>query len=809
MEPEMKETQYGAEQIKVLHSLEPVRKRPAMFIGDTGSAGLHHLVFELVDNSIDESLAGYCNQVSVKIHADNSITVLDNGRGIPVDFHEEQQRSALEVVMTVLHKGAKFDNSVYKVSGGLHGVGVSAVNALAERLEVEVYRDSYVYFQAYERGKPLAPVQKLGQTDQRGTKIWFKPDPTIFEETVYSYGIIAKRLRELAFLNSGIRIVLTDERESKSETFYCEEGLRSFVAHLNQNRSVLHGEVIYFLREVPSIDNKKVVVEIAMQYHDGYNETVYCYANNIFNRDGGTHVSGFRTALTRTLNSYAKKENILKDSLVPIGEDWREGLTAIIAIKLPNPQFEGQTKDRLANREIQSQVETVVNELLTIYLEEHPQVAREIANKGVNAARVREAARKVRDIERQRKSPLHSGGLPGKLADCSSRDVNSTELYLVEGDSAGGSAKSGRDRRFQAILPLKGKILNVEKARLDKILEHDEIKMIITAVGAGVQNEFEVDKRRYGKVIIMTDADVDGSHIRTLLLTFFFRQMRPLLEGGCVYIAQPPLYKFTRKKRERYVYSDREFQSIQIDFGVEECKLVARKKNISLEGPQLHELVMVLANLALQLKSLEKRGIEPAQVLKNRDSGSGHFPMWHYTYAGRQGYFFSQSEVDNFLQLESRKTGESIQLSTLDGQGGLHTVKLIELHESSEIAKCVAAIEKHGLNYETYLQPGIEKYEILYNDEVLVSDVLSEVVEEIKKIARKGLDIQRYKGLGEMNPEQLWVTTMNPETRTLFKVSLEDASEAERLFSVLMGNNVEPRREFIEKHALEVRNLDI
>ena len=793
-----KEMQYGAEQIKILRSLEPVRKRPAMYIGDTSTAGLHHLVFEVVDNSVDESLAGCCNEITVKVHPDNSITVIDNGRGIPVDFHEEEKKSALEVVMTMLHKGAKFDNSVYKVSGGLHGVGVAAVNALSERLEAEICRDGNVYHQAYEQGKPLYPVKQLGKTTQRGTKIWFKPDPTIFEELIYSYGILAKRLRELSFLNSRLKIILTDERENKTEVFYCEDGIRSFVGHLNQNRDLLHPDIIYFSREMPLNDNKTAIVEVAMQYHDGYNETVYSYANNIHNRDGGTHLSGLKSALTRTLNNYAKKEGLIKEgSAVLTGEDWREGLTAIIAVRLPNPQFEGQTKDRLTNREMQSVVEAVVNDLLTIYLEEHPQAAREIVTKGVSAARVREAAKKVRDLERQRKSPLHSAGLPGKLADCSSRDMESTELYLVEGDSAGGSAKSGRDRRFQAILPLKGKILNVEKARLDKILEHEEIRMIVTALGAGVQNEFQVGHRRYGKVIIMTDADVDGSHIRTLLLTFFFRQMRPLLETGCVYIAQPPLYKFARKKREKYVYSDREFHGSLIEFGVEECKLRISSKNLVLEGEPFKELVYALSSLANQLRSLERRAVDHIAFLKGREIKTGRFPVVEYTCRGSHGYFYQQEDLDQFALRESPQNG---------AEGAIVENRI---HETTEIARCVGVIEKFGLAFESYYLPDKVKYEILFGDEVISFNVLGEIVEQIKKIARKGLDIQRYKGLGEMNPEQLWITTMNPETRTLFKVNMEDASEAERLFSVLMGSNVDPRRRFIEEHALEVRNLDV
>ena len=807
-----KSKEYGASSIKVLGGVEAVRQTPAMYIGDTSSYGLHHLVYEIVDNSIDEALAGYCTHIAVVVHPDNSITVTDNGRGIPVDIHEKENKSALEVITTTLHAGGKFDRNSYKVSGGLHGVGISVVNALTEKMEVEVSRDGYVHFQGYMRGKPLGEVKKLGKTQNHGSKIWFKPDPEIFEDCVYSYGVLSKRLRELSFLNRRVHISLSDQRESKTEVFYNEEGIKAFVEHLNQNRNPIHREIIHIDKQV-EIEKGVVRVELAMQYQDGYNETTYAYANNIHTREGGTHLSGFKSALTRTLNGYGKKENLLKEKIVPIGDDWREGLTLVLTVKLPHPQFEGQTKAKLGNREIQGIVETVVNEELSIYLEEHPQTAKAIINKGANAAHVRQATKKVRDLERQRKSPLHSGGLPGKLADCSSKDVESTELYLVEGDSAGGSAKAGRDRRFQAILPLRGKILNVEKARLDKILAHNEIKTIVTALGAGIQNEFDVSKRRYGKLIIMTDADVDGSHIRTLLLTFLFRNMRPLLEAGCVYIAQPPLYRFKRRRKEQYVYSDREFQTTLVEFGMEGT-ILRINDSMELKDDNLAEVLKALASLGYHLRMLEKYGISPREFLAHRDSQSGNLPRFQYFYNNKHGYFYSEDELNSFIENEEQRLHQEIFVQenldkALNGSSHLENILYkSEIHGAEEIYKSVAVIAKAGLSLDNYFEPGPE-YQLVDDKDVMTGCRLSEVLEQVKILGRKGLDVQRYKGLGEMNAEQLWMTTMNPQTRTLFKVRLEDASEAERLFSILMGNNVEPRREFIEKHALEVRELDV
>lgn len=801
--------EYHSDNIKILEGIEAVRKRPAMYIGSTSSAGLHHLVYEIVDNSIDEALAGYCKNVEVRIHSDNSITVVDDGRGIPVDIHKETGKSALEVVLTVLHAGGKFDNSTYKVSGGLHGVGVSVVNALAENMEVSVYRDGKIYQQKYERGVPTSQVEAVGKTKVTGTKVWFRPDTEIFDETIYSFEILLKRLKELAFLNQGIYITLIDERDDKKEVFYSEEGIQSFVKHLNQNRTACHEGVIYFDKEV-DLDEQKISAEVAMQWHDGYNETVYSYANNIHTREGGTHFSGFKSGLTRTLNTYAKKENLFKDKLVPTGDDWREGLTCVISVKISDPQFEGQTKTKLGNREVQGLVESIVNERFGTYLEENPSVAKDIVNKGVNAARVREAARKVRDIERNRKSPLHSGGLPGKLADCSSRDIATTELYIVEGDSAGGSAKSGRDRHFQAILPIKGKILNVEKARVDKILDHNEIKMIITALGTGIQNECDIEKRRYGKLIIMTDADVDGSHIRTLLLTFFFRQMRSLVEEGYVYIAQPPLYKFTKKRKEQYVYSDKEFQSALLDFGVEEAKLKLAD-NSFLEKESLRSFLETLIRMDSLVSNLLKYDIDLQDFWNNRKKDEFRLPRYRYTYKGTTGYFFSEEEKNDFCEERSTEMGDELTVvnffrtTTVDDEA----LFLSEIYGCKEMEKHCLAIEEIGFSPEDFFDSKKRDYQIVYGEEEEAIESLSHVVQRCLEYGRKGLNVQRYKGLGEMNPDQLWTTTMDPDTRTLFQVTVEDAIEAERLFSVLMGNVVEPRRDFIEKYALDVQNLDV
>ena len=805
--------EYSASNIKVLGGVEAVRQTPAMYIGDTFSSGLHHLVYEIVDNSIDEALAGICTHIVVKMHTDDSITVIDNGRGMPVDYHEKEKKSALEVITTTLHAGGKFDKNTYKVSGGLHGVGVSVVNALSQKMDVEVFRDGYIYFQSYKKGIPQSDIKKLGKTSERGTKIRFRPDDEIFEDTTFSYGVLARRLRELAFLNKKIHISLEDEKSGKKDIFYNEEGIKAFVEHLNQNKDVVHKDVICFQKEAQDDYGSNVSIEVALQYHGGYNETIYTYVNNIHTKDGGTHLAGFKAGLTRTLNNYSKKENIVKDKIVLVGEDWREGLTLILCVKVPKPQFEGQTKTKLGNREIQGLVETVFSEFFSTYLEEQPQIARNIVNKGIKAAQVRQAAKRVRDIERQRKSPLHSGGLPGKLADCSSKDINATELYLVEGDSAGGSAKTGRDRVFQAILPLKGKILNVEKARLDKILSHNEIKMIITALGTGIQNDFNIEKRRYGKIIIMTDADVDGSHIRTLLLTFFFRNMKQLIEHGYVYIAQPPLYKFKRKRKEQYIFDDQEAKRILMNFGVDETQLKWEDKII--EKDDLKKLVQTISKFKVQLAMLKRYGIKPHEFLQLRNGECKTLPILQYKYNEETGYFFSEDELDNFVKAQEEKIGQEILIQEIEksgSNGNLNHDEVLffrELHEVEGINKLIEIIETFHINIENYFTPLKSPYNLMVDEEIIKIYTLDKLTQKIEEIGENGLEIQRYKGLGEMNPDQLWTTTMNPETRTLFKVQMEDEENVERLFSILMGNDVAQRREFIETHALDVRELDI
>lgn len=860
---------YDAKNIKILRGIQAVRQTPSMYIADTSSFGLHHLCYEIVNNSIDEAICGHCDQITVKIHPDNSITVIDNGRGIPVDEHPTEKKSALEVITTSLHSGGKFDRNSYKVSGGLHGVGIAVVNALSEQMQIEVCRDGWAHLQSYHCGKPNGPVEKIGKTTTRGTKIWFKPDPTIFDTTVYSYGIISNRLRELSFLTPGVRISFTDERENKTETFYSTDGLQGFVQHLNQNKTAIHPDIICLKKEVNDAISGRVLVEFAFQYNDSYSEIVYAYANNIHTREGGTHISGLRSGLTRTLNLYAKKENLIKDKIVPSGEDWREGLTLVLSIKLPHPQFEGQTKARLGNHEVDGMIETAVNELLSVYLEEHPQTAHAIVAKGLNAAHVREATRKVRDLERQRKTPLHSAGLPGKLSDCSNHNLEETELYLVEGDSAGGSAKSGRDRRFQAILPLKGKIINVEKTRMDHVLQHAELKVIVTALGTGIQNEFSLERRRYGKIIIMTDADVDGSHIRTLLLTFFFRNMLPLIEAGYVYIAQPPLYRFRRKKREQYIYSDQEFANALLTFGCEGAKLKILSNQTILEGKKLLQFVQELANLERQLSILEKYQITVSEFLQTRDPQSGFFPQFRYKYKDQQGYFRDDEALHSFIKQQEMLGYELViqeyplyslfgQLNTLSNNhhssvtpknGNINKLSSSQANKPSnstnhtqltdhtnqqdnssntiqpstttkqdiavqalhttEIEKSITILESYGVDCRKYFATDTVQFELIEEQKNLQITNLSQIITNIKQLGREGLDVQRYKGLGEMNPEQLWTTTMNPQTRTLFQVRLEDASEADHLFSVLMGLDVGPRRIYIEKHAMDVRNLDV
>ena len=812
---------YDATSIKVLGGIEAVRKRPAMYIGDTTTRGLHHLMEEVVCNSVDEAIGGFCENINVKINLDGSLAVIDDGRGIPVDTHVETKKSALEVVMTMLHAGGKFEHKSYKISGGLHGVGVSVVNALSEWMEVEVRRDEHVYFQRYEKGEVKSPVEVRGVTKKRGTKVIFKPDSEIFEDTTFCFETIAKRLREYAFLNKGLKITLTDERTDKSEVFKYEGGIKAFIKELNEGKEVIHRDIIYFEKEANG-----TIVEVAMQYNDGYSENVYSFANNINTIEGGTHLSGFRAAITRTFNNYAKGKGILSEEKAPTGDDYKEGLTAVISIKLPDPQFEGQTKTKLGNREVQGLVEAVINEQLGIYCEETPSTAKAIINKGIEAARAREAARKARDLTR-RKGALSSGNLPGKLADCSSRDVETSEIFLVEGISAGGTAKQGRDRTFQAILPLKGVILNVEKARIDKMLGNEEIRTLICALGTGIgTEEFNVANLRYSKVIIMTDADIDGAHIRTLLLTFFFRQMIELIDKGHIYVAQPPLYKVTKGKKQEYIYDDRELQKKLITLGTDDTvmefennKLVPMKMGKEkLDNSKLGKLLQLLAQMEEYTKMLRKKGISLDKFIGLRDKKNGNLPLYKVTYKSETSYVYSEEELEKFIKRKQEAEGRELEILEEDdiveaGQGkGEGVIKVIEYHEGKEIEKTTRMIEGYGLSIDEYFNGNSSKeprYKLLSGDVEIYAYSLNEVLAKIREIGRKGLEIQRYKGLGEMNAEELAETTMNINKRTLLRVKVEDAAKADSIFSILAGKDVQRRRSFIEKHSLEVRNLDI
>ncbi|MCX6997754.1 MAG: DNA topoisomerase (ATP-hydrolyzing) subunit B [Kiritimatiellaeota bacterium] len=805
---------YDAGSITVLGGMDAVRKRPAMYIGDTGVRGLHHCVYEVVDNSVDEALAGHCQHIQVTLNADGSCSVNDDGRGIPVDMHATEKRPALEVVLTVLHAGGKFDHNSYKVSGGLHGVGVSCVNALSEWLEAEVRRNGKVYHQRFERGVPATKLETIGQTKGTGTKITFFPDAEIFQTLSFNWDILANRLRELAFLNKGLEIKLKQEEPAREEIFCYKGGIVEFVEHLSQNKNVLHPKVIYFARE-----QDRVQVEIALQYNDSYSENVFSFVNNINTIEGGTHLSGFRSALTRTVNQYAKGNKLLKDeSDVMSGDDIREGLTAVLSVKVPDPQFEGQTKTKLGNSEVEGIVASVVNEQLTQYFEEHPSVARRAIEKAVLAARAREAARKARDLTR-RKGALDSGSLPGKLADCSERDPALCELFIVEGDSAGGSAKQGRDRRFQAILPLRGKVLNVEKARDDKMLNNNEIRMMIMAIGTGIgKEEFDIAKARYHRVIIMTDADVDGSHIRTLLLTFFYRKMPQLLENGYIYIAQPPLYKIKRKKREEYIDSDAELTRILLDLGLEELDVAPIKGQPALKKEQLPELLKCLTEIERIVELFKRKGINFEDYLRHRDPRTRQFPQYRVqiNQNGEAEYHYAANEAElRKLREESeKKLGYQLEIFTEPAEQAAererHAFRWTEIYSAPALAKQVAFLESRGFGV-AHLAPGVEPISVVTDAEGRPLPVrsLPELLDAVRNIGRRGLTIQRYKGLGEMNPEQLWETTLNPDKRKMVKVMLEDAFKADRIFNILMGDEVEPRRKFIEDNALNVRNLDI
>ncbi|MDD2679427.1 MAG: DNA topoisomerase (ATP-hydrolyzing) subunit B [Candidatus Omnitrophica bacterium] len=793
---------YDATSIQVLEGIEAVRRRPAMYIGDTAVRGLHHLVYEVVDNSVDEALGGFCDSILTVIHNDNSVTVTDNGRGIPVDMHKTEKKPAVEVALTTLHAGGKFDHRSYKVSGGLHGVGVSCVNALSDWLEVEVKRDGKIYHQRYERGKTVSKLTVIGKSTNTGTKITFKPDKSIFTKTEYSYDILSQRLRELAFLNKGLKIKLEDERTDKESVFEFAGGIVSFVEYLNKNKNPLHNKVVYFEKLQDGIN-----VEVALQYNDGYAETLFSFANNINTIEGGTHLSGFKSALTRAINQYAKAKNLIKDEIGITGEDVREGLTAVVSVKVPNPQFEGQTKTKLGNSEVEGLVASTSLDALSAYFEENPSVANKIIDKVIVASRAREAARKARELTR-RKGALEGAGLPGKLADCSERDAALCELYIVEGDSAGGSAKQGRDRRFQAILPIKGKILNVEKSRLDKILSNEEIRTIITALGTGIGEEFDVSKLRYHKLVLMADADVDGSHIRTLLLTLLYRQMPKLIEDGYVYIAQPPLYKIKRGQREEYIQTEKQMDEMLLDLGREGHKLIYLKEKKEFTDNQFKDLLELLVELDKIGRSLDKKGVAIAKYLTFRHQKTKKMPIYRVKVEGKEHFLYSDKELASLTDKED-KAGEQ---------------DVLELFEAQEVEHIVSKIEKMGLDIATYSpEPLVQKdtsgkestkksksaYRITNEKDQKDLASLKEVLGYIKESATKGMHIQRYKGLGEMNPQQLWDTTMDPGKRTMLQVTLEDAVETDKMFTVLMGDQVEPRRQFIEDYAHQVKNLDI
>jgi DNA gyrase subunit B len=792
---------YDSTKIQVLEGLEAVRRRPAMYIGDTATRGLHHLVYEVVDNSIDEALAGVCDKIEVAIHPDNSVSVSDNGRGIPVDMHKTEKKPAVEVVLTTLHAGGKFDHAAYKVSGGLHGVGVSCVNALSEWLEVEVKRDGQIYHQRYEKGRTVSKLTVIGKAKSTGTKVTFKADKEIFKNIEYSYDILSQRLRELAFLNKGLEVLLKDERQEKETFFKFSGGIVSFVEYLNQNKNPLHNKVVYFEKE-----NEGIYLEAALQYNDGYSENLFSFANNINTIEGGTHLSGFKAALTRALNQHAKNKNLLKNEITISGEDTREGLTAVISVKISNPQFEGQTKTKLGNSEAEGLTASAVFDSLSSFFEENPSVANKIVDKVIMASRARDAARKARELTR-RKSALESGGLPGKLADCSERDPVLCELYIVEGDSAGGSAKQGRDRRFQAILPIKGKILNVEKARLDKILSNEEIRTIITALGTGVGEEFDVAKLRYHKIVLMADADVDGSHIRTLLLTLFFRQIPKLLEEGHIYIAQPPLYKIKRGQREEYIQTEQQMNDLLLDLGREGCQLMKLKDKQLFTDNQFKELLACLVELGRFEKLLGKKNVNFRRYLGCRNKKTGKLPVYRLVADGEEKFLYSDDELAELTGGGQEKDDEN---------------DILEIFEAQDIEQIAARLDKLGLDINTYVREerkkeedkedaGKEKALFRISADSQHSDFssLKALREHITAQATRGMHIQRYKGLGEMNPQQLWETTMDPEKRTMLKVALEDAVEADKIFTVLMGDQVDPRRQFIEDYAHQVKNLDV
>ncbi len=818
--------EYDASSITVLEGLQAVRERPGMYIGDTGINGLHHLVYEVVDNCIDEALAGHCSLINVTLHKDGSVSVEDNGRGIPVQIHETESKkegrevSALEVVMTVLHAGGKFNKDTYKVSGGLHGVGVSCVNALSEILKAEVFKDGQHYEMQFSRGKPLGPLAvKPGEAEKKGTKITFKPDPDLFQVLEYDFDILAKRLRELAFLNRGIKIAFEDERDLERETtiFCYDGGLISFVQYLNENKEALFENPVYFSGNREGVDGP-IEFEAALQWNQGYNENVHSFVNNIPTRQGGTHFTGFSTALTRVLNNYIKTNNLQKNAKISIsGDDMREGLTVVLSVKVANPQFEGQTKQRLGNADVGSIVQQIVGEELTVYLEENPAIAKKIAEKAILAAQAREAARKARELT-LRKTALDSSRLPGKLVDCQERDPSKCELFIVEGDSAGGSAKQGRDRRSQAILPIRGKILNVEKARLEKVLQNQEVGTMISALGCGIgSGNFDINKLRYHKIIIMTDADVDGSHIRTLLLTFFYRHMPELVERNFVYIAQPPLFRVMKKKEGRYIQSEREMDEHLLGLGKKGLE-VTPAQGESYPQEQIEALIDAVLAIESFIQSVEKRGTPFHEFLlaKRED---GRLPQFHIAMHEEQRYLYSQDELVQAcaeFEEKQRKAHEEALAATPEEEiteemRSFKPVKpnFVEFYKEEMLQALVEQLSTFNLDLTHYFTPQGTLFQVKSGDKEIEIYTLREFIDIVRQNGRRDVVIQRYKGLGEMNADQLWETTMDPSTRTLTKVTVPDMVAADHMFTMLMGEEVAPRREFIEHHALSVKNLDV
>lgn len=817
--------EYNASSITVLEGLQAVRERPGMYVGDTSSNGLHQLVYEVVDNCIDEAMAGYCSAIWVTIQKDGSISIEDNGRGIPIEIHEKESKklgrnvTALEVVMTILHAGGKFDKDTYKVSGGLHGVGVSCVNALSRKLLVNVSKNGFEYQMEFSQGKPVSELRKIGPSVKRGTTVTFWPDETIMEVTDFNYDILAKRLRELAFLNKGINIYFSDERNDEKDDvhFHYEGGLVSFVSYLNENKTVLFPNPIYFKGSKQG-DDAPIEFEVALQWNDGYNEHIFSYVNNIATHQGGTHLTGFSTALTRVLNQFIKNKNLLKsDKLTISGEDMREGLTAVISVKVANPQFEGQTKQRLGNSDVGTIVQQITGEDLTIFLDKNPAVAKTIAEKAILSAQARDAARKARELT-LRKSVLDSARLPGKLTDCQERDPKNCEIFIVEGDSAGGSAKGGRDRRTQAILPIRGKILNVEKARLDKVLQNTEVRTMISALGCGIGIDgFNLEKLRYHKVIIMTDADVDGSHIRTLLLTFFYRNMPALVENNFIYIAQPPLYRVARKKQFKYIHSEKEMDDYLLELGQSDLKVDLKGKILS--GGELKLLIATILEVEQFINRIERKGISFREFLGNHND-KGELPRYQITLSTGPKYVYSSNEFENLRkedEMHQRKQFEetlaSIPVHEQTEDSKIfkpHRLHFVELYEEESLANLLKRLTAYGITLQNYFIADGELGKFI--DDSGTQEpfyVLKELIDAVRENGRKGLEIQRYKGLGEMNADQLWETTMDPAKRTLIRVTLPDAISADHMFTMLMGEDVPPRRAFIEQHALYVNNLDV